>query len=316
MKYYLLTFLLFLLTISHANSQNGKIIEQNPYVIADSVIAKIEKTCPTARALTSSVDFYRITYLSDGLKVTGYLSVPKKSGKYPCVIVNRGGNRESGAWDDYKLVRFFAEVSGWGYVVVGSQYRGNAGSEGKEEFGGSDVNDVLNLIPVLSHIDKADTSRIGMDGWSRGGMMTYLALTKTNQVKAAVVGSGMADAFIQTRKRPEMDTVFAELAPGYFQNRDSVLKMRSAVYWADKICKTTPLLLLTGSADWRVSPEEQLEMLNKLYAIKHPVRFEFFEGGQHSLMEHSEEVNHVAKNFLDTYVRDRKTWPNLEPHGK
>lgn len=146
--------------------------------------------------------------------------------------------------------------------------------------------------------------------------MTYRALTMTNQIKAAVVGSGMAEAFIQTKKRPEMDSVFSELALGYFINRDSVLKTRSAVYWAEKISPSTPLLLLTGSADWRVSPEEQLTMLNKLYEIKHPVRFQFFEGGQHSLIEYVDEVNHVSRNFLDAYVRDGKTFPSLEPHGK
>ncbi|MES2748293.1 MAG: prolyl oligopeptidase family serine peptidase [Bacteroidota bacterium] len=86
--------------------------------------------------------------------------------------------------------------------------------------------------------------------------------------------------------------------------------------WADKICKTTPLLLLTGSADWRVSPEEQLQMVNKLYESKHPLRFVFFEGGDHSLIEHLDEVNHNARVFLDAYVRDKKTFPSLEPHGK
>ncbi len=316
MKKHLTILSLFLLTAFNAHSQNGRIIEQKRYVIADSVVAEIAKTLPNAQSLVAEIDFFNITYLSDGLKVKGYLAIPKKPGKFPCVIVNRGGNRESGAWNDFKVLRFFGEIADWGYVVIGSQYRGNAGSEGREEFGGSDVNDILNLVPSLSQVDKADTSRIGMYGWSRGGMMTYLALTKTTKMKAAIVGSGMADAFIQTKKRPEMDTVFAELAPGYYQNRDSVLRTRSAVYWVDKICQTTPLLLLTGSADWRVSPEEQFEMVRKLYEIKHPVRFEFFEGGQHSLIEYNDEVNHVARNFLDTYVRDGKKWPSLDPHGK
>jgi dipeptidyl aminopeptidase/acylaminoacyl peptidase len=315
MKYYLLT-LFFLINIGNTFSQNGKIIEHKPYMIADSVIAKIEKTIPEAKSLRDNADFFKIVYLSDGLKITGYMSVPKKAGKYPCVIFNRGGNRDHSSIGDNGLIRFFGLVSNWGYVVVGSQYRGNAGGEGKEEFGGSDVNDIINLIPLLSNVEKADTSRIGMFGWSRGGMMTYLALTKTNKMKAAVVGSGMADAIMITSKRPEMDSVFMELAPGYFLNRDSVLKARSAVYWADKICKTTPLLLLTGSADWRVSPEEQLEMVSKLYEVKHPLRYKFFEGGQHSLVEHFDEVNHSIKTFLDAYVRDKKEWPNLEPHGK
>jgi dipeptidyl aminopeptidase/acylaminoacyl peptidase len=316
MKNYLFPFFLLLLATSPATAQNGKLLEQQTYVYADSTIAKIEKTIPNARALISAVDIFKIVYLSDGLKVTGWMAMPKQPGNYPCIIANRGGNRETGGWNDFSVMRFFGEAASWGYVVVGSNYRGNVGGEGREEFGGSDVHDVLNLIPFLSQIDKADTSRIGMYGWSRGGMMTYLALTQTNRIKAGVVGSGMADAFIQTKKRPEMDSVFAQLAPGYFQNRDSVLQLRSAVYWADKICKSTPLLLLTGSADWRVSPEEQLEMVSKLYAVKHPLRFVFFEGGQHSLIEHREEVNHIARNFLDTYVRDRKTWPNMEPHGK
>jgi dipeptidyl aminopeptidase/acylaminoacyl peptidase len=309
-------FISFLLLALNVQSQDGKIVSQTPYIVADSSIKQREKIIPDLRAIIDSVDFFSITYLSDGLKIKGYLSVPKKAGKYPAVIFNRGGNRESSALSDPQIIRFLGLVAGWGYVCIASQYRGNGGSEGKEEFGGKEVNDILNLIPCLSTIDKADTSRIGMWGWSRGGMMTYLALTKTNKIKAAVVGSGMADPFIQTKKRPEMDSVFAELAPGYWQNRDSVLKTRGAVYWADKICMTTPLLLLTGSADWRVPPEEQLEMVNKLYEIKHPLRFEFFEGGQHSLIEHFDEVNHATKTFFDRYVRDKKPFPSLEPHGK
>jgi dipeptidyl aminopeptidase/acylaminoacyl peptidase len=309
----ILLFLFFHCTSSF--SQNGKIIEQKKYSLSDTTITKIERTIPRVKNILSSIDIYKITYLSDGLKINGFISMPKANGKYPCVIFNRGGNRELGALNENSIVRFLAEVASWGYIVVGSQYRGNAGSEGKEEFGGNDVNDILNLIPLLGNVEKADTSRIGMFGWSRGGMMTYLALTKTKQIKAAVVGSGMADAFIQTKKRPEMDSVFAQLAPRYYQNRDSVLKTRSAVYWAEKICKTTPILLLCGGADWRVSPEEQFKIVSKLYDLKHPLRFEFFEGGQHSLIEHLEEVNHAIKNFLDTYVRDRKTFPSLEPHG-
>src|SRR5207245_4259751 len=120
-------------------------------------------------------------------------------------------------------------VASYGYVCIGSQYRGNGGSEGKEQFGGDDVNDVLNLIPVLSSIKKADTSRLGMYGWSRGGMETFLALTKTCRMKAAVIMSGMADAFITIKKRPQMENQFKDLVPGYAQNKDSVLKARSAV---------------------------------------------------------------------------------------
>ena len=112
-----------------------------------------------------------------------------------------------------------------------------------------------------------------------------------------------------------MDTVFNELIPAMSQNRDSVLQTRSATYWADKICKTTPLLIMHGTADWRVGPEEVLKLVDKLYEFKHPFRFELLEGGQHNLSEHREEVNRISRNFLDCYVRDGKPIPNLVPHG-
>ncbi len=69
------------------------------------------------------------------------------------------------------------------------------GGEGREEFGGADVDDVLNLIPLLGSFPQADTSRIGMYGRSRGGMMTYIALTKTDRIAAAIVDAGEANLF-------------------------------------------------------------------------------------------------------------------------
>jgi len=304
-----------LLVVAPANAQEAKIISRKPYSVPDTSVTKMRRTIPDIQSVIDAVDFYSITYLSDGLKVNGYLAVPKKQGKYPAIIYNRGGNQDFGAITDVQLVRMLGNVASWGYACIASQYRGNMGSEGKEEFGGKDVNDVLNLIPCLSAIEQADTSRIGMFGWSRGGMETYLALTKTCRMKAAVVASGFADPFMTLRKRPGMDSVFKELAPGYHQNRDSTLKARSAVNLADKICASTPLLLLTGSADWRVSPEEQVEMMTRLYELKHPLRFQMFEGGSHGLMEHYNEVNHSIRTFLDKYVRDKELYPSLEPHG-
>lgn len=75
------------------------------------------------------------------------------------------------------------------------------------------------------------------------------------------------------------------------------------------------MLILHGSADWRVAPEEALRLADLLYKVKHPLRFVLFEGGQHSLVEHTEEVRRLSKLFLDNYLRDRTPWPNLELHG-
>jgi len=76
----------------------------------------------------------KMTYFSDGLKVNGYLAYPKdQSQKYPCVIWCRGGIGNAGAIDEFNARGIFGQIASWGYVVLASQYRGNAGSEGKDE---------------------------------------------------------------------------------------------------------------------------------------------------------------------------------------
>jgi dipeptidyl aminopeptidase/acylaminoacyl peptidase len=263
------------------------------------------------------VEIKSITYLSDELKVKGYLAVPKKGDNLPCLIYNRGGTREVFALNDVSAAALLARMASWGYIVAASQYRGNAGGEGKEEFGGKDVNDVLNVIPLLKSLPRADATRIGMYGWSRGGMMTYLALARTDRIAAAVVADGTADAFDSAKRRRELDKyVFPGLIPNYAQDKEAALAARSAVRWPEKLHKKTPILLLHGSADWRVHPAEALTMASKLYESKHPFRFVLFEGGDHELTEHREEVDRLVKDWLDRYVRDKKPWPSLEPHGR
>src|SRR6266536_2044264 len=230
-------------------AQDGKIISKEPFVLHDSIFKRINVYDATLSMKLRSVDFYRISYLSDGLKVTGYIAEPKEKGKYPCIISNRGGNRDFGQWDTLWIAFFLGRLASWNYVVIASQYRGNDGGEGIEEFGGKDIDDVLNLIPALSQLPKADTSRIGIEGAGRGGMMTYLALKNTCKFKAAVVTSGLANAFENIKSRPDMETgVYSELIPDYKINKEEELKARSAIFWADKLCKTTLLLIMHGTA--------------------------------------------------------------------
>ncbi|HYG68009.1 MAG TPA: prolyl oligopeptidase family serine peptidase, partial [Anaeromyxobacteraceae bacterium] len=122
------------------------------------------------------------------------------------------------------------------------------------------MDDVLNLIPLLDRHPRADPSRIGMRGWSRGGMMTYLALARTDRIRAAVVGGAMTDAFDTVARRPEMEGVFAELVPRWAEERETALAARSAVRWAERLPEGTPILLLHGSADRRVHPAQALRM--------------------------------------------------------
>ena len=297
-------------------SQDGHLVDSTIVKLAED-LERLERRWPDYRSALAQVEISAITYLSDGLKVKGYMATPKAGIKRPCVVFNRGGNREFGALSDLRATLLLGRFASWGYVAVASQYRGNAGGEGQEEFGGKDVNDVLNLIPLLESLPQADAGRIGMYGWSRGGMMTYQALARTDKIAAAIVGAGVADQFDSIKRRPKMEThVLSELIPNYVNNKQQALAERSVIRWPEKLHKKTPILILHGSADWRVHPSHSLRLVSKLYELKHPLRFVFFEGGDHGLSEHRVEVERMAKDWLDRYVRDQKPWPSLEPHGR
>ncbi len=264
-----------------------------------------------------SIEVYGITYMSDGLKVHGLMAKPKASGTYPCVIYNRGGNRDFGALLVAHGALTLGQIAKEGYIVIASQYRGNAGSEGAEEFGGKDVNDVLILTKVLEEIESADTDKIGMYGWSRGGMMTYIALTKTDKIKAAVVGGAVSDSYASIKDRPVMETgVLSELIPNYQSNREEELTKRSAVMWAEKFSKDVPILMLHGNADWRVKPEQSLKMAMEFEKQRVPYRLIMFEGGDHGISEHRQEVNSQMLSWFDRYLKNDEKAPNMEYHGK
>jgi len=251
------------------------------------------------------------------LKIQGFLLVPRATGKFPCVIYNRGGTGDLGA-HVRESVPFGlpAKLASAGYVVVASQYRGNNGSEGRDTHGGADVNDVVNLIALLESIPQCDAERIGMYGRSRGGMMTYLALTRTDRMRAAVIDAGSADLFDMAKTRPKLAKLYLDAARASEADAEAVFAERSAVRWPEKLNKNTPLLLLHGTGDWRVRPEEVFAMAQALYRTSHPFRLVLFEGGQHNLEEHRAEADRILIAWFHKYVRDREQWPALEPHGK
>jgi dipeptidyl aminopeptidase/acylaminoacyl peptidase len=156
-----------------------------------------------------------------------------------------------------------------------------------------------------------------MFGWSRGGMMTYIALTKTDKIKAAAVGGAVSDSFETIKDRPEMETgVMAEIIPDYEKNKEEELTKRSAVKWADRFPKDVPILLMHGTSDWRVKPEQSLNMAMEFEKYRVPYRLVMFEGGDHGISEHRAEVNEQVMNWFDRYLKKGEELPNMEYHGR
>lgn len=231
----------------------------------------------------TGVECLRIKYLSDGLKIAGYIWKPKDSRgkKLPLIIFNRGGNRERSKLEPWMADGFYEFVSN-GFVVIGSQYRGADGGEGLEEYGGADVRDVLNLIPLARSLRYADMNNVFVFGNSRGGMMTYLALKNQIPVNAAAVMSGVTDLFGNAEDRPELvTTIYQELIPDFAKRRDEAMRERSAAHWADKI--NVPLLITHGGADASIGAGRTLAFAGKLQKLGKTYELIIYAGDDHGL---------------------------------
>lgn len=228
--------------------------------------------------------YYRISYWSDGLRVNGWLGYPTDHTRpLPAIIYNRGGAWNTGALTGSEIVPLVES----GYVAIASQYRGNAGGEGTEQFGWDDVNDALNLIPVLRSLPFVDGTRIGMMGGSRGGMVTYMALKAetmrgTHDIAAAVTVGGIADLFMWADERPDIvQKVYLPLIGAHPDDAFAVYEMRSATYWPELI--NTPLLILHGEADAEVSVNQSIKLYRALSAAGKPAQLITFPGDDHPL---------------------------------
>ncbi len=246
-----------------------------------------------------------ISYNSDGLKVKGYLAYPKDtSKKYPCLIWNRGGYGDNGAIDVFNAGGMFGNIANEGYVVFASHYRGNFGSEGLDELGGEDVNDVLNLIPLADELEFADKNIWGMEGWSRGGMMTYLSLSKSKvNFKAVMVAGGVSNLHCSEKDSPYIKLVSEKIFPGLpIEKFVDECEKRSVTSFINKLPKDTHYLLLHGTADESVSPLDTINLAREFQKENLHYRLVMFEDGDHFLRKHRKEVNELRKMWFKKYL--------------
>lgn len=271
--------------------ENGKLLEQSAYQLPayDSFGGWIKNFVTAAEhermRNSQELELLRIKYASDGLAVTGFIYKPRKTDgrKFPVVFYNRGGigpGSEIGAQNFNYLAEMY-RLASEGFVVLASQYRGYDGAGGRDEAGGADTNDVLNLVALARTLPYVDAEQMFMWGYSRGAVMTLQAIRQGVPVRAAVVVGAPVDYF-EVAARGE--GFFRETFPDYDRRKEEHLTNRSAVRWADKI--GVPLLILHGGDD-RIRPSqvhrfaEELEKHGKLYEMivyardVHPVAFNY-----------------------------------------
>lgn len=237
----------------------------------------------------------QINYVVDSLNISGYIVRPKIINQpLPVIIYNRGGNRDFATIgpEEFSHLCFLAEQ---GYVVLASQYRGNSHSDGKDEFGGKDLNDVLALIDIAEQLPYANEEKIGMLGLSRGGMMTYLASKATDKIDAIAVIGAPVDLFLSIKNRPGLySNVMLPLIGDTISMKEEYIK-RSPVYWVDEI--NEPTLILHGAKDERVNVLHAKKIIELMQKKHKTFQYKIFKDGDHALLN-------IDETIVDGYILD------------
>jgi dipeptidyl aminopeptidase/acylaminoacyl peptidase len=190
----------------------------------------------------------------DGTEVHGLIVKPaayRAGQKYPALLRIHGGpNGQDEHAFSFERELFAAN----GYVVVAVNYRGSNGRGSAyqkaifADWGGKEVVDLLGAMDHVEKIGLADPDRLGIGGWSYGGILTDHVITKTTRFKAAISGASEFNYLANYGTDHYQRQWEAELGLPW-QNTQLWIKL-SPFYRLDKI--TTPTLVMGGDADVNV----------------------------------------------------------------
>lgn len=246
--------------------------------------------------------FEKLTYFSDGLKVIAYLATPARGikDKYPVVIFNRGSYiRNDIAFVHAPLFRMFVQN---GFIVVAPALRQSEGGEGKDEMGGKEISDILNIQVLLKNIKNADTENVFMLGESRGGIMTYQAIRNHYPLRAAATIGAITDLATYVKDQKWEEKTLIGLWSDYSIHKNEILAHRSVLNWHDEI--NVPILVMHGAKDPQVKPDHALQLAQKFSTSGKTFQLIVFSDGNHIL------------SGSDTEERDRQVVQWFKKHIK
>jgi dipeptidyl aminopeptidase/acylaminoacyl peptidase len=202
-----------------------------------------------------------------------YTFVPKKplaKGKRPLIVFVHGGVHGNFHTTEVHILR---ELLAQGYAVLAPEYRGSSGY-GKNfwqliDYGGLEVEDVLAAKQwMLENNDTIDPERVGIMGWSHGGLITLMNLfnhPKDYQVGYAGVPVSDLVARMGYKDQGYRDLFSASYHIGKTADEDvNEYRRRSPAWNADKL--QTPLLIHTTTNDEDVNVLEVEHLVKALKA--------------------------------------------------
>ena len=243
---------------------------------AANEIAKKAVDSVYAARFAGIVDFKKVTYKSraDGMEIPAYLFSPinKRGPKGHAVMIWVHGGVH-GNWDQ-NMLPFVKEAVERGYVVITPDYRGSTG-HGEAlhmaiDYGGDEVVDVMSAADYLKTLPYVDMDRLGMMGWSHGGLITVLNSVAANTpIKASAAIVPVTNLLFRlSLKGPGYQRDFAA-EPGIrglpFEKPDEYIK-RSPLYQVENL--HIPLLVHVATNDLDVNYVEDQQLVWKLRALK------------------------------------------------
>jgi dipeptidyl aminopeptidase/acylaminoacyl peptidase/tetratricopeptide (TPR) repeat protein len=210
----------------------------------------------------------------DGTLVDGFLTLPPghaPGARIPAILRIHGGpaSQYSTAFElEWQL------LAAHGYAVIAANPRGSTGYGTAfsraiwADWGNKDFEDVMAAVDHVVAKGVADPDRLGVGGWSYGGMLTNYVVAKTQRFKAAVAGSG-ASNYLANYGTDHYQYEY-ELELGLpWKTRELWLSLSSPFFDAPKI--TTPTLFLCGALDVNVpliNSEQQYQVLRRVGKVE------------------------------------------------
>ena len=228
---------------------------------------------------------------ADGTPIHGLVVKPpdfEAGRKYPTVLWIHGGpnlqDDHSFAFDGYQFKRQL--LAARGFVVFGVNYRGSSGRGDAfsraifADWGHKEVEDLMAGVDYLVQQGIADPERLGIGGWSYGGMLTDYTIASDKRFKAALSGAGTANPLGMYAADQYYIQYNHELGDPW-RNSDLYLKLAYPLLHADRI--RTPTLFMGGDKDFNVPIVGGEQMYLALRTLGVPAQLVVYPGQYHTL---------------------------------
>lgn len=274
--------------------------DENWHDITEEVLANPETTEESKQSIYNyQRRIFIFKYLSDGLWIKGFISFTPCLEYNPLLILYRWGN------ENFALMNpgvVFATYKN--YTVVSSMLRGGV-SEGKDEFGGADVNDVKNLMNFLPQLAQElginlHPSCVFMLGPSRGGLQMFLTLAHfpelQKRINKVVALSAILDLhqLIQDRPKDMKRMLEHQFGLPTDSRKNDWIAKRNPMNTIPYLKRSLPILIIQGTADNRINLAEGYHMAQALQRNSHQVDYWEVANGDHVLMNTPYIMNDIA----------------------